>query len=231
MPISKILILGGTHGVEPQSTYVVERLAEHFKLEIQRIAEWDQLFKFYRGKTESGLELFVIPDLNRYGLENNSRGNIRGVDLNRNMPAANWSSNYTNMAYFPGTHPASEPEVKALVKIIQEQKFGLIISLHTNHYVANPNPPQVNYDGMPKTFGYAVALKLSMLLGLPLTDDIGYPTPGSLGSYAKDLNIPCITLEMDDKYSEANAWAKYGAELITIVKDIIRIRNDESAAA
>ena len=126
------------------------------------------------------------------------------------MPAANWSSNYANLAYFPGTQPASELEVQALVNIIRENNFGLIISLHTNHYVANPNPPQVNYDGLIGTAGYKQAMKLSQVLELPLTEDIGYPTPGSLGSYCRDQKISCITLEMDDKYSNEDAWAKYG---------------------
>ncbi len=211
--IKQVLILGGTHGVEPQSTYVVEKLAEHFKLIEQNPPELDQLFRLYRANLDSGLELVLIPDLNRGGLENNTRGNARGVDLNRNMPAANWSPNYTNLAYFPGTHPASELETQALVNIIRKNNFNLIISLHTNHYVANPNPPQVNYDGVANTTGYNAALKLSELLELPLTDDIGYATPGSLGSYAKDLNIPCITLEMDDQFSNEGAWGKYGYTL------------------
>ncbi len=208
--IKQILILGGTHGVEPQSTYVVEHLAEHLKLIEQNSPELNGLFKLYQGSLETGLELVLIPDLNRYGLENNSRGNARGVDLNRNMPAENWSSNYSNLAYFPGTHPASELETQALVNIIRKNNFDLIISLHTNHYVANPNPPQVNYDGLILAPAYKEVTRLAELLELPVTDDIGYPTPGSLGSYAKDLNIPCITLEMDDNYSNENSWAKYG---------------------
>ncbi len=208
--IKQVLILGGTHGVEPQSTYVVEHLAEHCKLIEQDLPELDGLFKFYKGSLDSGLELLMIPDLNRYGLENNTRGNSRGVDLNRNMPAENWSSHYTNLAYFPGTQPASELEVQALVNIIQENNFSLIISLHTNHYVANPNPPQVNYDGLILAPAYKEVIRLAELLELPVTEDIGYPTPGSLGSYAKDQKIPCITLEMDDKYSNEDSWAKYG---------------------
>ena len=47
--IERILIIGGTHGVEPQSTYVVEKLAKHFKFKEQQLPELDQLFKLYRG--------------------------------------------------------------------------------------------------------------------------------------------------------------------------------------
>ena len=218
--VGHILVIGGTHGVEPQSAYVVDNLAKYFKLAEQKVPGLESLFTLYQGSIETGTVLTMIPDLNRSGLKNNTRGNVRGVDLNRNMPALNWSSNYSNQAYFPGMHPASERETQALVKIIEAGQFALIMSLHTNHYVANPNPPQVNYDGIPKTAVHQLALKLGQLLGLPVTEDIGYPTPGSLGSYAKDKNIPCVTLEMDDKYSNEGAWAKYGYELVSVLTSI-----------
>lgn len=211
--IKQILVIGGTHGVEPQSTYVVKNLAKHFKLVEQKIPELENLFDCYKGQIASGLQLTMIPDLNRYGLENNTRGNVRGVDLNRNMPAENWSPNCSNQAYSPGIYPASELETQALVKIIQRGNFDLILSLHTNHYVANPNPPQVNFDGLILSDGYKEAVRLGELLELPVTEDIGYPTPGSLGSYAKEKNIPCITLELDDKYTSEDSWAQYGLTL------------------
>ncbi len=211
--IKQILVIGGTHGVEPQSTYVVKNLAKHFNLIEQKIPELNNLFYCYKGQTPSGLQLTMIPDLNRYGLENNTRGNVRGVDLNRNMPATNWSPNCSNQAYSPGIYPASELETQALVKIIEQGNFNLILSLHTNHYVVNPNPPQVNYDGLILSKGHNEAVRLGELLELPVTEDIGYPTPGSLGSYAKEKNIPCITLELDDKYTSEDSWAQYGLTL------------------
>lgn len=212
--MNKVLIIGGVHGLEPQSAFVAEKLAKHFKLEEKRIARTENLFKLYQGDINELKSLTVIPDLNRSGLENNTRGNGRGVDLNRNMPATNWSPNYTNQVYFPGTHPSSELETKELVKIIEEGNFDLIISIHTNHFVANPNPPQVNFDGKLLSAGHKEAGRLAELLELPLTEDIGYPTPGSLGSYCKDKNIPCITLEMDDLYNNETSWAKYGHMLM-----------------
>ena len=53
--------------------------------------------------------------------------------------------------------------------------------------------------------------------GYPMCQDIGYPTPGSLGSYAgKDLNIPVITLELrearsSDKITEEGVVALQAA--------------------
>lgn len=221
------LIIGGTHGVEPQSTYVVENIAKYLSSESIFDAPTQNLFKIYKknltkpcfeedivAKDFVAKNLLLIPDYNRYGLENNTRGNEHEVDLNRNFPATNWSSNYMDRAYFPGISPGSEEQTKALVKIIKANSFDLIISIHTNHFVKHANHPQVNFDGIENTYGHEQATLLSKLIELPLTHDIGYATNGSLGSYAKDLKIPCITLELDDKLSNEGSWALYGFTLL-----------------
>ncbi|MCE2929242.1 MAG: DUF2817 domain-containing protein [Candidatus Caenarcaniphilales bacterium] len=210
----KFLILGGVHGVEPQSAYVAHHLANYYNLQKSNDPRFLELFDLYTGSLEPKAQLVVIPDFNRYGLKNNTRGNERGVDLNRNLPAFNWSSNYQDKVYFPGTAPASESQTKLLVEIINNNKFDLIISLHTNHFVKNPNPPQVNFDGIEVSWGFEQAKILGKLLELPVTTDIGYSTPGSLGSYCKQINTPCITIEFDDKLSKEGVWALYAPEII-----------------
>lgn len=217
--LEKILIIGGVHGVEPQSSFVAEELIKSFKLQEERPCKLEMVFKYYIGLVNSTY-IAIIPDFNRYGLEKNLRGNVHGVDLNRNFSAANWSSHYDHKAYLPGSSPASETETKRLIEIIDGLNPSLIIALHTNHYVQHFHPPQVNYDGVTDCKGYERAEKMSQLLELPLTNDIGYPTPGSLGSYAKEKTVPCITLEMDDKYSNNGAWAKYGPELIKFISHL-----------
>lgn len=226
--MESILIIGGVHGVEPQSAFVAENLAQYLEFQLANKVATENLFKVYQGEIkESFLEgtpfgsedfvpksMMIIPDYNRYGLANNTRGNEHEVDLNRNFPAKNWSPNYSDRAYMPGMMPGSEDQTKALIKIIKENHFDLIISIHTNHYVKHANPPQVNYDGPLDSYGHKQAHLLSELIELPLTHDIGYSTPGSLGSYAKDLQIPCITLELDDRLSNDGSWALYGFSLL-----------------
>lgn len=197
--MSKTLIIAGTHGQEPQSTYIARKLVESYGLKLKS----SEPFDFYQGE-----KIDIIPDLNRYGLEHKTRGNANGVDLNRNMPATNWSSEHSHPGYYPGTGPASEIETKALIEII---KHRIIISIHTNHFVANANEPQLNYDGSDKSLSFAQ--ELADKLALPLTRDIGYPTPGSLGSYCKENNIDCMTLEFDDNLDNEATWARYGQAL------------------
>lgn len=215
-------MIGGVHGVEPQSAYVAKKLAEFLNLE--QFIQPQDLFAIYKGSVIGQISedlpysvkknFIVIPDLNRDGLKNNTRGNARGVDINRNFPSVNWSSNFVDKAYFPGEYPASEKETQELVKIIKKVTWDLFISIHTNHFVKYRNPPQVNFDGPQNTWGHAQGKYLAQLMELPFTHDIGYSTNGSLGSYARDIGVPCITIELDDKYGDEGAWAKYGLSLM-----------------
>ena len=53
----------------------------------------------------------------------------------------------------------------------------------------------VNYDGDAEE----IAEKISKIINYPVEADIGYPTPGSFGTYCGiERNIPTITLELDE---------------------------------
>jgi protein MpaA len=56
----------------------------------------------------------------------------------------------------------------------------------------------VNFDGNAKD----IAEKISEIINYPVQESIGYPTPGSFGTFAGiERNIPTITLELSDKES------------------------------
>ncbi|MDA1020756.1 MAG: murein tripeptide amidase MpaA, partial [Cyanobacteria bacterium] len=58
-------------------------------------------------------------------------------------------------------------------------------------------------------------------LELPLTRDIGYPTPGSLGTYCMENNIDCMTLELDDNLSNEETWQRYGIKLAKAIDKMV----------
>ena len=141
--------------------------------------------------------LLFIPCLNPDGLQLGKRTNENGVDLNRNFPTKNWGENLgdnatcddANTAYYGGKSAGSEIETQFLIDTINEFKPEIILTLHAPYKV-------VNYDGPAQK----IAEEISEIINYPVEASIGYPTPGSFGTYAGiERNIPTITLELDEE--------------------------------
>jgi len=136
---------------------------------------------------KSDTNLLFIPCLNKYGFEHNVRTNSNGVDLNRNFPTKNWILSEKDN-FYGGSEPASEEETKFVINTIKRIKPNLILTLHAPYKV-------VNYDGPAKE----ISEKISEITGYPVEESIGYPTPGSFGTWAGiERNIPTVTLELDE---------------------------------
>lgn len=168
---NQTLIIGVVHGDEPQGEYLISE---------------------YLKSTPQTHHLF-IPCLNPDGKQLKTRTNANGVDLNRNFPTKNWSEGlkegYTKgTQYYGGESPASEIETQFLIDTINKYTPKLIITLHTPYKI-------VNYDGPAEE----TAKLISRIINYPVEKSIGYPTPGSFGTYCGvERNIPTITLEMDE---------------------------------
>ena len=128
--------------------------------------------------------LFFIPRLNN----NSKRVNKNNVDLNRNFPTKNWIKS-DNDDYFGGVEPNSEEETKFLVNLLNENKFDAIITIHSPYKV-------INFDGPAQN----LSKEIQKFLNYKITNDIGYPTPGSFGTYCGvERNIPTVTIEIDEE--------------------------------
>ena len=151
----------------------------------------EYLIKEYLKENESNI--LFIPCLNPDGKDLNIRQNANNVDLNRNFPTKNWIKS-GDEHYFGGNEPASEIETKFMLEIIEAYKPRIILTIHSPYCV-------VNYDGE----GKELADKISKIINYPTDDDIGYPTPGSFGTYCgKERNIPTITLELSEEVPVEN---------------------------
>ncbi len=157
--------------------------------------------RYLSERSDTKNRLLFIPCLNPDGKAANTRTNANGVDLNRNFPAKNWKKNQKD-DYFGGEEPASEDETRFMIYVIEKYKPDLIITLHEPYAV-------VNYDGPAEK----IAQKISQITGFKVEESIGYPTPGSFGTYCGvERNIPVITLELpqhsENKADKDNLWQK-----------------------
>ena len=150
----------------------------------------------------------IVPVVNPDGLEAGTRTNANGVDLNRNFPAANWRA-----AALHGQHRASEPETNVVLKLIRQFAPQRVLAVHS--------PLEcVNFDGPAEE----LAARIAVLTPYPVQGDIGYPTPGSLGSYlGHDLQTPTITLELRRGIDAEQAWGDTHQGLMEFISDRQRL--------
>ncbi len=192
-----VLIIGGVHGDEPEGVVGARGLLEIF-----------------RQNYNLDLNIVIIPEFNPEGVLLKTRGNFNKVDLNRNLPTQDWSPIAASERYNPGPAALSEKETQSLVYWLAENKTDLIVSLHSWN-------PMLNINGhIPE------AEIISQHTGYKIEPDIGYPTPGSLGTYAgREKNIPTLTYEIQRDISFDQIIKIHVPALIEGLKVTEKIRN------
>lgn len=164
-----LYLIGGVHGDEVEGVYVLKELFQWLKME----------------HSLKDLPMVVIPILNVDGYKNRTRVNAHLVDLNRNLPTKDWSPTAREPKYNPGNAALSEPENQFLVKLMDKFKPGFIISFHTWK-------PILNYNGNCLD----VAEFFNQFNNYEMDSDIGYPTPGSMGTFGPErYQAPVLTFE------------------------------------
>ncbi len=170
-----VLVLAAIHGDEAETTVVVS----------------EALRCLPEGQLKSAVILCGNPD----GMLRGTRGNARGVDLNRNFPTSNWSpdevfhktreSDARDIALTTGARAASEPETSALLRLLDKLQPRAVVSIHAA------------LACIDDAGGSHLGRQLAARCELPLITEIGYPTPGSMGTWASEQKLNLVTWEFE----------------------------------
>lgn len=168
-----LLVFAGIHGEEPETTYALSRAL--------------------RQLTAPPAHCAVVLAANPDGILRGTRGNARGVDLNRNFPTRDWRpgtvthrstmEDPSDILLGTGDAPASEPETRALMSLIDDLRPAAVVALHA--------PLACIDDANASPLGERLARRT----GLPFVRDVGYATPGSFGTWGGKRGLPVITYE------------------------------------
>ncbi len=167
------LLIGGFHGDEVEGPYLLNRF----------------IALLNGTRHGNGARLAIIPCLNPDGMALGTRENENKVDLNRNYPTANFAPESYNphSGIAQSGTPGSEVETRWLIHVMETYRPARILSIHSDLKM-------VDYDGPAVQW----ARQVSAWTGYPLVENVGYPTPGSFGTWAGiERHIPVVTLETE----------------------------------
>lgn len=153
------------------------------------------------------VRLVVVEDLNPDGSAARRRYNARGVDLNRNFPAANFRPGRRN-----GARPESEPEARALADLVRRERPDLVIVCHSAR-----DGSYVNFDGPGRVLAERFARRAGWRV---VPSEELHATPGSLGSWIGiDQGVPILTLEFRRGMDPRDAWREIRPAILHLLRN------------
>ena len=187
---SVTIIFGAFHGDEQAGFHLVTQLAD----------------TLYQNPNLINSRVLLVPVVNPDGLMARTRVNANGVDLNRNFPTEDWTPVYKERRYFPGPSGGSEVETQFVMELMEKNKPSKIVSIHDDLHMNNYNGPALE-----------LGKEMARYNNYPVEGDVGYPTPGSYGTYGGyERNIPLITLELP-AIGPDEAWEQNKDALIAAI--------------
>ncbi|KUG24342.1 hypothetical protein ASZ90_005807 [hydrocarbon metagenome] len=181
-----VLFLGGVHGDELPTVYLMLKLAHYIK-------DNPQIFK------DKCIVIAPLVNPDGFFAKVPRRVNATGIDLNRNFPTKDWYSKSLKQKngksrkgkrYYSGSKPASEQETMFQIALIKRFSPQKILSAHSPLNFFDYDGPSSDLDSFERWLEM-----ISRESQHPLKKFRFYP--GSLGNYAgNERSIFTLTLEL-----------------------------------
>jgi hypothetical protein len=182
----RILVVGCVHGNERAGEAITRRL---------------------RGATPpAGTALWIVDEFNPDGCQANTRQNAHGVDLNRNSPWHWQPIEHRGGPYYSGPGPLSEPESRAIVRLIDGLRPAVSVWYHQHAALVD------DFSGG----SVAIERQYARAVGLPLRN-YGF-FPGSITGW-QDHAFPgdtAFVVELPPGQLTASAIARHVAAIVAL---------------
>jgi protein MpaA len=164
----RTLVVRCIHGNEPAGIAIVNRLA--------------------RGVPPRELDLWIVPDLNPYGVAAGTRTNADQVDLNRNFPFR-WGP--MSGLFYSGRRPLSEPESRIAYRLVSRIRPQVAIWFHQHLDVVDESGGNAAVE---RRFAHLVGMHLALLAREP-GSAVGWEDHHVPSGTAFAVELPAGTLD------------------------------------
>jgi murein peptide amidase A len=182
----RILVVGCVHGNERAGEAITRRL---------------------RSVTPpAGSVLWLVDEFNPDGCRANTRQNARGVDLNRNAPWRWRPLEQLGGTYYSGTGPLSEPESRAIVRLIDGLRPAVSIWYHQHASLVDDSSGG----------SLAIERRYAHAVGLPLRNYGVFP--GSITTWQDHAypNDTAFVVELPPGQLTASSIARHVAAILAL---------------
>ncbi|MBU6243592.1 MAG: DUF2817 domain-containing protein [Actinomycetales bacterium] len=179
----RLVVIGQIHGNEPAGVRVVDALMAPGSPLDEVVSTGAPV----EAAARTRVAVWLIRSLNPDGARRGRRVNARGVDLNRNFPAA-WARQGEGTTQWSGPTASSEPEVIGVMASLAKIRPHAVLVMHQDYAVVDTSHPRSRRAGRV----------LAAWLGLPARPvGCAGPCHGTLTQWADQaLGAIALTIEL-----------------------------------
>lgn len=180
-----ILYTGAIHGNEQSSGYITRQWIDELEAKARDIP--------------ADRRIVVVPIVNPDGIARSGRSNANNINLNRNFPTFNWTSDTpvssgTVEKGAGGPSPLSEPESRALAGFTLNLQPRFVITYHSQGSLVNSNDVSVSI-GLGQQ--YARLAGYGYISNAATNDTFGFTMTGTYEDWLIEQGTPAILIELN----------------------------------